>query len=108
MSKQLVPFFVGLTVLGIGICFGYNCGYAVNPARDFAPRLFSGKQLADGVVLFVHCTCCAALAGWGLDVFTYSYHWWVVPIFATHVGAVLGAWVYYLAIGKAWCKTGDL
>ena len=31
-----------------------------------------------------------ALAGWGPDVFTYSYHWWVVPIFATHVGAVLG------------------
>ena len=40
------------------------------------------------------------MAGWGLDVFTYSYHWWVVPICATHVGAVLGAWVYYLAIGK--------
>ena len=33
-------------------------------------------------------------------MFTYSYHWWVVPICATHVGAVLGAWVYYLAIGK--------
>ena len=42
-----------------------------------------------------------ALAGWGPDVFTYSYHWWVVPIFATHVGAVLGAWLYYIAIGKA-------
>ena len=42
-----------------------------------------------------------ALAGWGPDVFTYSYHWWVVPIFATHVGAVIGAWLYYIAIGKA-------
>ena len=44
VSKQLVPFFVGLTVLGIGICFGYNCGNAINPARDFAPRLFTGKH----------------------------------------------------------------
>lgn len=86
VSKQLVPFFVGLTVLGIGICFGYNCGYAVNPARDFAPRLLS------------------ALAGWGLEVFTYSYHWWVVPILATHLGAVLGAWIYYLAIELNWPK----
>ena len=42
-----------------------------------------------------------AMAGWGLEVFTYSYHWWVVPILATHLGAVLGAWVYYLAIGRS-------
>ena len=41
----------------------------------------------------------AAVTGWGLDVFTYSYHWWVVPILATHTGAIIGAWIYYLAIG---------
>ena len=40
-----------------------------------------------------------AMTGWGLDVFTYSYHWWVVPILATHTGAIIGAWIYYLAIG---------
>ena len=40
----MVPFFIGLTVLGIGICFGFNCGYAINPARDFAPRLFTGEH----------------------------------------------------------------
>jgi hypothetical protein len=28
-------------VLNIGIAFGHNCGYAINPARDFAPRLFT-------------------------------------------------------------------
>jgi glycerol uptake facilitator-like aquaporin len=44
VSKQLVPFFIGLTVLGIGICFGFNCGYAINPARDLAPRLFTGEH----------------------------------------------------------------
>ncbi len=37
----LVPVLVGLVVLNIGIAFGYNCGYAINPARDFAPRLFT-------------------------------------------------------------------
>jgi glycerol uptake facilitator-like aquaporin len=31
----------GLVVMNIGIAFGYNCGYAINPARDFAPRLFT-------------------------------------------------------------------
>ena len=51
VSKQLVPFFIGLTVLGIGICFGFNCGYAINPARDFSPRLFTGMQYALSVCL---------------------------------------------------------
>ena len=41
VSKQLVPLYVGFTVLGIGICFGFNSGYAINPARDLAPRLFT-------------------------------------------------------------------
>ena len=64
VSKQLVPFFVGLTVLGIGICFGFNCGYAVNPARDFAPRLFTGKHVLTELLYII--------------VFSYS-HGWVGP-----------------------------
>jgi len=84
VSKQLVPLFIGLTVLALGICFGFNCGYALNPARDFAPRLFT------------------MLAGWGPGVFTYYHHWWIVPIVATHAGAVAGAWIYYLAIEVNW------
>ena len=49
---------------------------------------------------FVIDSCVSVLSGWGFDVFTYSYHWWVIPIFATHIGAILGAWIYYLAIGN--------
>ena len=45
VSKQCVPLFIGLTVLAIGISFGYNCGYAINPARDLAPRLFTGESV---------------------------------------------------------------
>jgi len=86
VSKQMVPFYIGLTVLAIGICFGFNCGYAINPARDFAPRLFT------------------AMSGWGLDVFSFYSQWWVVPILSTHVGGVLGAWLYYLAIELHWSK----
>ena len=48
----LAPVFVGLTVMAIGMGFGVNAGYAINPARDFGPRLFT------------------ALAGWGGGVFT--------------------------------------
>ncbi|XP_023336662.1 aquaporin-7 [Eurytemora carolleeae] len=84
VSKQLVPLYVGFTVLGIGICFGFNCGYAVNPARDLAPRLFT------------------ALAGWGPEVFSYYSHWWIVPVVASHLGAIAGAWIYYLCVEMNW------
>ncbi len=78
----LAPFVVGLLVVGIGAAFGFNSGYAINPARDFGPRLFT------------------AVAGWGADVFRAGHHWWWVPIVAPPIGAVSGGWVYDALIGK--------
>src|SRR5437660_1432266 len=37
----LAPFIVGLIVVAIGMAWGTNAGYAINPARDFGPRLVS-------------------------------------------------------------------
>ena len=76
------PVIVGLLVVGIGAAFGFNSGYAINPARDFGPRLFT------------------AIAGWGADVFRAGNHWWWVPIVAPPIGAVLGGWLYDLCIGR--------
>jgi MIP family channel proteins len=73
---------VGLLVVAIGVAFGFNAGYAINPARDFGPRLFT----------FV--------AGWGGGVFTAGGGWWWVPIVAPILGAILGAFLYDLFINK--------
>ncbi len=35
------PLFVGLTVVALGMAFGGNAGYAINPARDLGPRFAS-------------------------------------------------------------------
>ena len=37
----LVPMYIGFVIVAIGIAYGANCGYALNPARDLGPRLFS-------------------------------------------------------------------
>jgi MIP family channel proteins len=78
----LAPLIVGLLVVLIGATFGFNAGYAINPARDFAPRLFT------------------ALAGWGSDVFTAANHWWWVPVVAPCIGGVVGGWVYDAFVGN--------
>lgn len=78
----LGPILVGLLVIGIGVAFGFNAGYAINPARDFGPRLFT------------------ALAGWGTGVFTANGGWWWVPIAGPLVGAAAGGAVYDVCITR--------
>jgi MIP family channel proteins len=80
-ASGMAPLIVGLLVAVIGMSFGFNAGYAINPARDFGPRLFT------------------AVAGWGADVFRAGNGWWWVPMLAPPIGAVLGGWVYDLFIG---------
>lgn len=78
----LSPIVVGLLVVAIGMAFGANAGYAINPARDFGPRLFT------------------ALAGWNMQVFQANAHWWWVPIVGPLVGGVVGGFVYDACVGK--------
>ena len=76
-QSNLAPLLVGSIVLMIGMSFGSNCGYAINPARDFGPRLFT------------------AMAGWGGAVFaTPNQLWWLVPIIGPIVGGIVGVLAY--------------
>src|SRR5712692_6662673 len=78
----LAPVVVGLLVALIGATFGFNSGYAINPARDFGPRLFT----------FV--------AGWGGDVFRAGNGWWWVPVVAPCIGGMIGGWAYDVFVGN--------
>ena len=40
LSTEVFAFIVGIALLGIANSYGFNSGFAVNPARDFPARLF--------------------------------------------------------------------
>jgi glycerol uptake facilitator protein len=84
VGANMGPFIVGMVVMAIGISFGANAGYAINPARDFGPRMF------------------ALIAGWGKQAFPGNYgnvndYFWI-PIVGPLVGAAIAAFVYDLGI----------
>jgi glycerol uptake facilitator protein len=93
VRANLAPLIVGLLVGGIGLSFGANAGYAINPARDFGPRVF------------------ADIAGYGKVALPGDYgnintYFWI-PIIGPFVGGLLGAFIYdfcihstYIALGK--------
>jgi glycerol uptake facilitator protein len=87
----LAPLATGLAAAAIGMAYGANAGYALNPARDLGPRLL------------------AYLAGWGKVALpgTYDYggvavsdYFWI-PIAGPLLGAIVGVVGYDLFIGRA-------
>jgi MIP family channel proteins len=80
-AAGMAPLIVGLLVMAIGMSFGFNAGYAINPARDFGPRLFT------------------AVAGWGTEVFRAANGFWWVPIAGPITGALFGGFVYDALVG---------
>ncbi|EXJ69935.1 uncharacterized protein A1O5_07008 [Cladophialophora psammophila CBS 110553] len=70
-------FIISLLVMVLGMAFSYNTGAALNPARDFGPRLIM------------------MAAGLGFDVFKQDQGWWFWgPWIGTMTGGLAGASVY--------------
>eukprot|EP00931_Biecheleriopsis_adriatica_P006817 TRINITY_DN10816_c0_g1_i1.p1 TRINITY_DN10816_c0_g1~~TRINITY_DN10816_c0_g1_i1.p1 ORF type:complete len:334 (+),score=55.95 TRINITY_DN10816_c0_g1_i1:59-1060(+) len=84
VNKFHIGGFVGALVFAIGNCMGSQTGYAINPARDFAPRL-----------------C------WAIFYSAYGFHdinkvvfmdgYWLIPLIAPMLGGPLGALCYKTA-----------
>jgi glycerol uptake facilitator protein len=74
---NLTPFVIGLLVVAIGMAWGTDAGYAINPARDLGPRL------------------AAFFTGYG-GTFRDQYgglYWWI-PVVGPIVGGVVGGGLY--------------
>jgi glycerol uptake facilitator protein len=93
VRANLAPLLIGFVVVAIGLSFGANAGYAINPARDFGPRLF------------------AWIAGWGEVALPGNYpnvsgYFWI-PIVGPFVGGLIGAFVYDLGIRDTLLARGE-
>ncbi len=75
-QANLAPLFVGLVVVVIGMGFGGIHGYAINPARDFGPRLFT------------------VLAGFKNNGLTDGSRVFWVPIVGPILGGIIGTAAY--------------
>jgi glycerol uptake facilitator protein len=71
------PLLVGLLVFGIGLSLGGPTGYAINPARDFGPRLMHALLPIPGKG--------------GSD---WSYAW--IPVISPFIGGVFGALIHHV------------
>lgn len=80
----LAPLLIGILVAVIGAATGPLTGFAMNPARDFGPKIFT------------------FFAGWGDMAMTggRDIPYFIVPIVAPIIGACLGAACYSFMIGK--------
>lgn len=67
---------IGFLVAAIGASAGYLEAWAINPARDFGPRLF------------------CYFAGWGGSALPSPGNYWWVPIAGPLIGGVIGGAFY--------------
>jgi glycerol uptake facilitator protein len=82
LMHNMGPFLVGGTVLAIGLSLGGPSGYAINPARDFGPRLFG--------------TLVGTQNLWSAD-----FYWLLAPIIGPLIGGTLGAFCYDWFVASA-------
>jgi glycerol uptake facilitator protein len=93
VRANLAPLIVGFIVVAVGISLGANAGYAINPARDFGPRIF------------------AWIAGWGKLAMPGNYgnisgYFWI-PIVGPILGGVIGGLVYDFGIHHTLIARGE-
>jgi glycerol uptake facilitator protein len=71
---------IGFLVAVIGASMGYLEAWAINPARDFGPRLF------------------CFFAGWGSSALPSPDNYWWIPIVGPLLGGIVGGAAYQLLI----------
>ncbi|CRK27666.1 hypothetical protein BN1708_014900, partial [Verticillium longisporum] len=75
-AGPLFPLAMFFVIFGIGACFGWQTGYAINLARDFGPRLVS------------------YILGYGHEVWSAGNYYFWIPMVAPFFGCAFGGFLY--------------
>ncbi|KAK6437475.1 glycerol channel [Oleoguttula sp. CCFEE 5521] len=75
-SGNWFPLALFFLIFGLGACFGWDTGYAINLARDFGPRLMS------------YCV------GYGHEVWSSGGYYFWIPMVAPFFGCAFGGLLY--------------
>ncbi|ODA80707.1 hypothetical protein RJ55_03666 [Drechmeria coniospora] len=79
-AGPLMPLCLMFLIFGIGACFGWETGYAINLARDFGPRLVT------------------YMIGYGGEVWSAGGHYFWIPMVVPFFGTLTGAALYDLLV----------
>jgi len=79
-SDKWFPLCLFFLIFGLGACFGWETGYAINLARDFGPRLMSYA------------------VGYGPEVWSAGGYYFWIPMVAPFCGCAFGGFLYDLFI----------
>ncbi|KAK5996799.1 Aquaporin-3 [Cladobotryum mycophilum] len=84
-AGNLMPICLFFLIFGIGACFGWETGYAINLARDFGPRLVS------------------YMIGYGHEVWSAGNYYFWIPMVAPFFGCTFGGFLYdtFIYTGKS-------
>ncbi|CAK7272665.1 glycerol channel [Sporothrix epigloea] len=75
-AGPLTPLCLFFLIFGIGACFGWETGYAINLARDFGPRLVS------------------YMIGYGHEVWSFGGYYFWIPMVMPFLGCLFGGFLY--------------
>lgn len=79
-AGKFFPLALFFLIFGLGACFGWETGYAINLARDFGPRLMSYA------------------VGYPYEVWSAGDYYFWVPMVASFCGCMWGGFLYDLFI----------
>jgi len=79
-AGPLTPLGLFFIIFGIGACWGWETGYAINMARDFGPRLMS------------------YFLGYGHEVWSAGNYYFWIPMVAPFLGCTFGGFLYDLML----------
>ena len=75
-AGPIFPLALFFLIFGLGACFGWETGYAINLARDFGPRLMS------------------YIVGYGHEVWSAGGYYFWIPMVAPFLGCAFGGFLY--------------